>query len=230
MKKSFTMAEVLITLGIIGIIAAMTLPTLIKNHQRKVVEAKLKKAYSVVSQAFLAAQAKHGEIKDWPEWDDAEEILKEYIAPEIKNAKVYGPSGEDSSNNFSVMCSDEEDIYKSHQYVWMTGVGISTPFSRTTASIKLMDVTCIGLNPKNEWSSQYLFIDINGNKPQNKKMAGTDIFFFVINENTILPYGYNWNKEDLSSTKTNACSSQATSGGQTCAALIMRNGWEITYW
>lgn len=43
MKKAFTMAEVLITLGIIGIVAAMTLPALIKNHQRKETEARLKK-------------------------------------------------------------------------------------------------------------------------------------------------------------------------------------------
>lgn len=71
MKNSFTMAEVLITLGIIGIVAAMTLPSLIKKHQRIETETRLKKAYSVINQAFLAAQAKHGEAKDWPEGKQA---------------------------------------------------------------------------------------------------------------------------------------------------------------
>lgn len=34
MKKSFTLAEVLITLGIIGVVAAMTLPSLIGNYKK----------------------------------------------------------------------------------------------------------------------------------------------------------------------------------------------------
>ncbi len=36
MKNGFTLAEVLITLGIIGIVAAMTMPALIANYQKKV--------------------------------------------------------------------------------------------------------------------------------------------------------------------------------------------------
>lgn len=40
--KGFTLAEVLITLGIIGIVAAMTLPILIQKHQEKVTVTKVK--------------------------------------------------------------------------------------------------------------------------------------------------------------------------------------------
>lgn len=233
MKKGFTMAEVLITLGIIGIVTAMTLPTLINNHKRLTTETKLKKAYSIINQAFLAAQAENGEIKDWEKWDDAEFILKNYIAPQITNAKVYGSSGENSSNNYSVMCSD--DKIKTSQYVWMTNIGISTPFDKKTASIKLMDGTCIGLNPKLEGNnaSQNLFIDINGNKStsKRKKVAGTDLFFFIIKDNSILPYGYDWSDSDLvRPVKINSCNSNAIASGRVCAALIMRNNWEITYW
>lgn len=47
------MAEVLITLGIIGIIAAMTLPQLIKNYQHKVLETRFKKSISLISQTVL---------------------------------------------------------------------------------------------------------------------------------------------------------------------------------
>lgn len=43
MKKAFTLAEVLITLGIIGVVAAMTMPTLIANHQKKLLLNGLKK-------------------------------------------------------------------------------------------------------------------------------------------------------------------------------------------
>ena len=61
MKKiAFTLAEVLITLGIIGIVAAMTLPTLIQSNKNKEVEAKLKKIYSVMNQAILLSEKDNG--------------------------------------------------------------------------------------------------------------------------------------------------------------------------
>ncbi len=56
-KPAFTMAEVLITLGIIGIVAAMTLPSLIGKWQEKQWKVAYKKAYSSMSQAFLRMQA-----------------------------------------------------------------------------------------------------------------------------------------------------------------------------
>lgn len=49
----FTLAEVLITLGIIGVVAALTIPALISNYRSKVAVTQLKKMYSVMSQALL---------------------------------------------------------------------------------------------------------------------------------------------------------------------------------
>lgn len=46
-KNAFTLAEVLITLGIIGVVSAMTLPALVNRTQGKELEAKLQKTYSV---------------------------------------------------------------------------------------------------------------------------------------------------------------------------------------
>ena len=60
-KCAFTMAEVLITLGIIGIIAAMTLPTLIRNQRNKALETAFKKNYSAISRALDMYQAENGE-------------------------------------------------------------------------------------------------------------------------------------------------------------------------
>ena len=66
-KKSpgFTLAEVLITLGIIGVVAAMTLPSVILNYQKKVTVNRLKQAYSTISQALVMAQKDHGDISGW---------------------------------------------------------------------------------------------------------------------------------------------------------------------
>src|SRR5574344_1193156 len=51
-KCAFTLAEVLITLGIIGIVAALTLPSLIENHNKKVWVTALQKFYSTQQQGF----------------------------------------------------------------------------------------------------------------------------------------------------------------------------------
>lgn len=48
--SGFTLAEVLITLGIIGVIAAMTIPALLNNQKNKELETSFKKSYSTLSQ------------------------------------------------------------------------------------------------------------------------------------------------------------------------------------
>ncbi len=64
-NSSFTLAEVLITLGIIGVVAAMTLPALIQKQNEKATVVQLKKAYSMLSQAVLAEIAENGTVDNW---------------------------------------------------------------------------------------------------------------------------------------------------------------------
>ncbi len=56
-KNGFTLAEVLITLGIIGVVAAITLPTLIQNHKKQVYVNGLKKAISTSQNMLKQMQA-----------------------------------------------------------------------------------------------------------------------------------------------------------------------------
>lgn len=58
--RGFTLAEVLVTLGIIGIVAAMTIPTLVSNYQKKEYVTGLKKAYSTIGQGFKLMMADAG--------------------------------------------------------------------------------------------------------------------------------------------------------------------------
>jgi len=51
-KAAFTLAEVLITLGIIGVVAAITIPNLISNYQKRAWTAQLKKSYATLNQSF----------------------------------------------------------------------------------------------------------------------------------------------------------------------------------
>ena len=64
---AFTLAEVLITLGIIGVVVAMTMPTLIQNYKNRVVETRLQKFYSVMNQAVQKAELEYGDKKFWYE-------------------------------------------------------------------------------------------------------------------------------------------------------------------
>ena len=61
-KTAFTLAEVLITLGIIGIVAALTLPTMINNTQGKELQSQLLKAYSVLQAAINKMNYDEGQV------------------------------------------------------------------------------------------------------------------------------------------------------------------------
>ena len=69
-KFGFTLAEVLITLGIIGVVAAMTLPVLIQKHQKRVLEKQFIKAYSLISQAAKKAEADLGFTPECYYWNE----------------------------------------------------------------------------------------------------------------------------------------------------------------
>lgn len=64
-RNAFTLAEVLITLGIIGIVAVMTLPTLIQKNNNRVVETRLMKFYSAINHAIKMAEVDYGDKNDW---------------------------------------------------------------------------------------------------------------------------------------------------------------------
>ena len=64
-KIAFTLAEVLITLGIIGIVAALTIPSVIEGYKEKETVAKLKKVYSVLSQSYELYMQETGEPFKW---------------------------------------------------------------------------------------------------------------------------------------------------------------------
>ena len=67
-SAAFTLAEVLITLGIIGVVAALTLSMIIPNLEAKKTEAKLKKFYTVIAQATRQSEADNG---DWSNWGNS---------------------------------------------------------------------------------------------------------------------------------------------------------------
>lgn len=93
--RAFTMAEVLITLGIIGIVAAITLPSLIGNYQKKQTAIQLKKFYSIMQQAIATSELQNGEVKYWDFKiggnKNTEIFANTYLTPYLKIIKTYMP-------------------------------------------------------------------------------------------------------------------------------------------
>ena len=95
-KVAFTLAEVLITLVIIGIVASLTMPALIQNYKKQQATARIKKFVSITNQALITAENDLGPREDWViEGGSAEgnsdasfNFLNTYIKPYIKSAEI----------------------------------------------------------------------------------------------------------------------------------------------
>ena len=240
MKKAFTLAEVLITLGIIGIVAAMTLPSLIANYQKKVTVNRLKQAYSMINHALLLAQKDYDEPKYWYSGTGllhtgtsnaqtaSKKWVETYFIPYLKGAKVHG------------FKSLKEMGYKT-PYVALNGKPISngnlTKLNDTANFIELNNSILLTVGYDNKYINgedgdtaltDILFrVDINGRQKPN--MYGRDMFAFHYSAQTgkLLYFGYNptYTRDDV---LNKYCSKSVTNNGNlACSGVIMLDGWEI---
>lgn len=81
---AFTLAEVLITLAIIGIVAAITIPSLVQKYQEKARVTALKKFYATITQAVQMAIIEHGTPDMWGISGEHPEVMLTTIFPYIK--------------------------------------------------------------------------------------------------------------------------------------------------
>ncbi len=166
-KNAFTLAEVLVTLGIIGVVAAMTMPTLMNSTNHKELEAGLKKAYSALSQAAIFVKEDLGiglkqryATYDGTSYPHAEEIANAFYA----QLKVAGTCKykTGSVRNYSKTTNSPY-------------VDLGTPYpTKAVADGMCLDVRVNGGNIN-------ISVDVNGTKRPN--VLGQDIFFFLIDGN-----------------------------------------------
>ena len=100
MRLGFSLAEVLITLGIIGIVAAMTIPTLLKDYKERVLVNKVKQGHSLLINSLQLYMAKNNCTDILCLFDtnkSSDEVAKE-LASIMKNAKVC--TAAEGSNKF----------------------------------------------------------------------------------------------------------------------------------
>ena len=167
-KCAFTLAEVLITLGIIGVVAAMTLPTLIQNHQKQAYVTGLKKAYANLQNAFAKMTYDEG-VTDWNQT---------YCG----NAALQDCSGRDV-----IITQDKREIclesLKKQINVASYSVNENAFFKTVDGMIYTPIFGVKGDSSSNEelliLVLSNVYLDVNGNKGPNE--MGRDQFMFDIN-------------------------------------------------
>lgn len=243
-KKGFTLAEVLITLGVIGVVAALTMPTLITNYQKKQVETQLKKAYSEIAQAIQKAESEHGLLETWDtsNFDNALERAtyfgNNYLFQNIKTVEKCVPS--------SNACWSENIVKLSGESIDEGGTASSSLLKN---SHNVSYVTASGYSVY-YWlhrvgNGMWYVVDVNGLKKPNK--IGKDIFAFNINWGKVdegikigcYPAGLDTivaptvddivNGTNLETGKRQyRCNKESDQLSLYCTALIALDGWKIS--
>ena len=242
--SGFTLAEVLITLGVIGVVAAMTLPTLIQNYQKQVTVTQLKKAYSEFSQAIQKAEVEHGLMETWDfnatnfnnnYAEQNKNFGENYLLPHIKTVKQCIPTSNE--------CWADDIVNLNKQ-------SLATEYGTNNLAGASSFITASGYSAyywlHTNGTGMWYYVDINGNK-KGPNQIGRDIFAFCLNwgKTTLkkgvspagLHTGENCTRDDLLG-RTNSCNytdlsiickkqNSTERLGLVCTGVIMMDGWKI---
>ncbi len=237
-SPGFTLAEVLITLGIIGVVAAMTLPTVITNYRKKQTVVQLKKAYSEINQAVRMAESIHGTLDSWDfsvsSFENSEEqsnyFAENYLFPNIKTIKRCSSLSDDCWVPGGILLSGE----KTSSFITASGYAVNYWLHRVGNGAWFIIDTNASKAPNEYGIDRFAFVMSWGNAQTTSSVIGG-------NECTkklgFLPPGLACNdreitRDDILNATDNlegknwACTKTATQR-RYCSALIMLDNWEI---
>ncbi len=228
---AFTLAEVLITLVIIGVVAAMTVPSLqLSTHRQEDVQ-RVKKTYSGLARAVMLSKFNNGPIEEWYEMADKqaptyyELFFKPYFhsshpCVDYKDCgyKTVTPWKSPNGNSYNWYLSNEQ---KSRVFFYLSD---GTFIAVQTGSYPCAEYDDNGVCIRSELSyakEPTIIFDINGTRKPN--VIGRDVFFMQFNqEKGAVPYGY---KNSVA--QVNA-SCKKGGNGYYCLKKLMNDSWELT--
>lgn len=223
---AFTLAEVLVTLGIIGVVSAMTLPTLVKNHQRTVFVTQLQKVYNELSQA-------------------AEKALNDNNAVSLAETR-YNDNNANAARNFlntyfKVVqeCTTSMTPCFADEYTFMDGstfdewggfsLGESEPCVSLASGASICMAGGIGSDERDDgrldwhgWAQ--LYVDVNGSQGPN--IVGRDLFYMELYSDGKITESYNIDRSDFCN---NVEDYDNTVYGIGCLSRIIKDGWKMDY-
>lgn len=217
---AFTLAEVLIVLGIIGIIAELTIPDLYANFQAQVTVTRLKKSYSVLSQAYTMAVSENGSPDTWGLTTDGSgaTVMLGKLKTYLKVTKDCGTGGN---------CFPDVDYKHFHvASLWGNGntdSGIAKcDLADGTILAAIVSSSDCSTNFGNSSDLQsicgYYYVDINGFNGPNQ--VGKDFFLIYLTKNGLIPTG---TSDETKYGFTNGCT-DANASGWGCTAWTIYNG------
>lgn len=222
--RAFTLAEVLITLAIIGVVAAMTIPALINNTYKQENATALKKTFSILSQATNMVIASQGGGPDaWNIVDGSDtstNLVMDLYKPYLRNIKACNSSNSacfysntllqlnGTPGNYTAH-PDWADMFGANTSSWILSDGTFLNFDMKSGG----ELGTYGITADYSAASYGFFsVDINGNKSPNQ--FGRDVFVFVIGKNGLIPAGKNNNSANCS----------VSSSGRDCASKVLIEG------
>lgn len=215
-KSAFTLAEVLITLAIIGVVAAITIPTLIQNTQKQEIVGKVKEAYSILSQATQQINDDCGGNISGCLSDPNAVVSDSTVQNEVANLykqKLY--LAKDCTDGTTTEC------FANVLYTFLN----NNPYTNfdslfPTSRIFLKNGTSVAFG----WYGPTfgppiyfdVYIDINGTKKPNQVGKDTFLFYYDINKKSITPH-------------LEVDCGEGTNNGMGCAAKILQEN-AISYY
>lgn len=184
---AFTLAEVLITLGIIGVVAAMTIPSLMNSIQDYQLKQAWKKEYSIISQAVQRMIQDNGgsAVGLFSSNDAAKNAIKPYLnyAQECSNGTAYGNCWASHYKSLNGVW-DETNIWSSYSGLVLND-GASMMFN---ASQGALSTNCTWVITADLSICGYIPIDVNG-PSKGPNVVGRDMFDVWVTNTRVLPEG-----------------------------------------
>lgn len=198
MKTGFTMAEVLITLGVLGIVMALTFPTLLGNYQEKEQIARLKQAYSLIDNAFRLAAEEYGTVDTWGTDADTRRLRAMEILPKyLKTAKVcpknvkgcMGKSYKTLAKE-TVGGNTNQNVDGAYESILLAN-GISIWFNTLgqDCTQNLQQWKKDDSQNKASWLKGCFSIYVDTNGPASPNTSSLDLFLFYVVQDGIIPAG-----------------------------------------
>lgn len=222
MKRAFTLAEVLVTLGIIGVVSAMTVPTLMQNHQRKTYVTQLHKVYNELQQAALQYMTERNAINMKEAGFTNQEAANKFIEDHFK---IANNCGTDKSPCFAEM-SDYKKLSGAEITTWGGCNSTRAHYSLASGASLGICYRIVGSDVISE-----IFVDVNGQKGPN--IIGRDLFnLFLYNNGVIDDLGTSTpplSEEDRNTLFSSVCDNSSPTQWHGCLGKILNDNWEMTY-
>lgn len=238
-KNGFTLAEILVTMGVLGVIAAMTLPALMTNINSSTWTAGLRTNMGVISNGFAEMMAVENadsldDTKLWGEIitedintanDDVKNELGKYFKIDKMESGI--PSGYPV---YTLQMAASSDMDSTIRFYLANSATMNIVFHASSLNENCSTIKANGGSMCENYADIYL--DINGNKRPN--IFGHDIFkFYLSREGKIYPYGgkdANLFDNNNPLWDTDGCPGKTPStDGLACTARIIDEGFKITY-